>query len=101
MSTLRDILAEELPELKEDLGDLVTYTHKPGNTVQSVTGIIADSVPESNFPGKNLQMKFFLADLSPAPIQGDLVTYSGTTYTATDVKTRNGVIAFVSLRKNA
>lgn len=101
MSILRDTLAEELPALKEDLGDSVTYTHKPGNTVQSLVAIISDSVPESTFPGKNLQMKFFLADLAPGPVQGDLVTYGGTNYNVTDVKTTNGVMVLLSLRKNA
>ena len=100
MSILRDTLAVELPALKDDLGDSVTYTHKAGGS-EAIVGIISDTVREGTFPGKNMAIKVFLADLSAAPVQGDTVTYNASTFTVVDVKTGNGVIALLSLKKNA
>lgn len=102
MSLIDDILAAALPEpLKANFGDAVTYTHKPGNTTQTATVIISDPLPEGTYPGKNLTVEVFLADLSPAPIQGDHITLGSTTYTVVDVKSSDSLMALLSLRKNA
>lgn len=101
MSLIDDILSAALPApLKSNFGDSVTYTHRPGGTVQTVTAIITDTVPESAYPGKILLMEFSTADLSPAAVQGDEVTYSGSTYKVADVKT-DPPFAMLSLRKSA
>ena len=102
MALIDDILAEALPKpLKDNFGDAATYTHKPGNTTQAVTVIISDPLPEGTYPGKNLSVEVFLADLSPAPAQGDHVTLGSTTYTVVDVKASDTLIALLSLRKHA
>ncbi len=100
-SKIDTILQGALPgPLKDNFGESVTYTHRPGGTVQTVTAIITDTVPESTYPGKILMMEFSTADLSPAAAQGDEVTYSGSTYKVADVKT-NSLFAALSLRKSA
>lgn len=102
MALIDDILAEALPNpLKDNFGDEATYIHKPGNTTETVTVMISDPLPEGSYPGKNLSVEVFLADLSPAPVQGDHVTLGSATYTVVDVKSSDSLIALLSLRKHA
>lgn len=105
MSLIDDILTEALPDpLKDAFGDSVTYTHKPGNTAQTVTAIAADPDPlEPSYPGSTLIVEILRSDLSPAAAQGDEITWGSTTYTVIDVKADkigpSGLFVRLALRK--
>lgn len=105
MSLVDDILTDVLPSVIEDIfGDSVTYTHKPGNTIDSVTGVLVDPSPlEGSFPGGTTAVDFVKSKLSLAPVQGDEVTIGVLTYTVFDVKSDSvgpsGLFVRVFLRK--
>lgn len=105
MSLIDDILTDALPELlKAAFGDSITYTHKPGNTAQTVTAIASDPDPaEPAYPGSTSILDILRSDLDPAAAQGDEIAWGSTTYTVVDVKADkigpSGLFVRLALRK--
>lgn len=104
MSLIDDAMTETLPELRVPFGDSVTYTHRPGGAAQTVVAIPSDPAPiESAYPGSTAILDIIRTDLSPAPVQGDEITWGSTTYTVIDVKSDKigpaGLFVRLALRK--
>lgn len=83
----------------------MTYTHKPSNAAQVVTGVITRPGLDESYPGGTTFVEILFSDLSPAPVQGDSVTIGTNTYTVADVKADpigpTGLFARLTLRKVA
>jgi hypothetical protein len=85
--------------MKVILSDQVTYTHKQGNTTQSVMALLTGpNPPDEEYPGANMTFEIITADLSPAPVKGDQITFQGKKYAASDLQSDGLYTAFITKR---